>query len=30
MMDWDALEKMCMTCTACGHHGFCVETWEGK
>ena len=18
MMDWDALEKMCMTCTACG------------
>ena len=19
-----------LTCTACGHHGFCVETWEGK
>ena len=18
-----------LTCTACGHHGFCVETWEG-
>ena len=19
-----------LTCTACGHHGFCVETWGGK